>query len=266
MAQSDGQKAFAAGIDALKAEGMPVAFMETVLSDYFDVWITKSGNNVLHRLNIMRLSKSTMDDIKGATMDGRSHEVVGLQTAYHESTHAFIDLMEEKAPLKPIVASARDYYSRATRSDGHKVQDPYRALQESAATYVGHRAANYWWMHEHLLLLEEFTKEGTVIDPDIDFSSLTKIGQVYNRQMDDNLFGYEPYSSWRGGAQIELDVAIHPALKTYCDDVILEGKVKDTFLDYFTAGTTHRVRKIADRVNKLKGRTNWDPRSSSRYK
>ena len=70
---------------------------------------------------------------------------ISVLRAYHEGTHAFIDLVDYDDTRE--FGEAMKYYEWAKLKNGDNVWpdvDTERAVQEAAAMYVGNRAATVW--------------------------------------------------------------------------------------------------------------------------
>ena len=212
--------------------GMPARFLRLVATKYtFD----ETSGDVSYAntwLNTMNFDKADLASLKsGFRPGGTLGEASTIQTIYHESTHAYLDLKENERKFKEFIREGIAYYRGAPLQGGGVADDPDRVFQEAAASYVGHRGATWYSTYDLIEVYRESVDERTWDGRgNKDFYDnmeklARKIPDEYDTAMRDRVFGYEEIR----GNQVETTKAISARIKAFCDDEILEGKISDTF-------------------------------------
>jgi hypothetical protein len=241
--------ALAQFIDTASNLGMPVNLLRRVRSDYTIKF--RRGDGVDHIKpfwNDLVLYETTVQGLqppKSRWADSQS-----VQTLYHESTHAIIDI--DDIDDNGLFKSAAFEFDRAKLINGSRVDDPDRVTQEAAACYVGHRAANAWQIFQKIefwmtILDKRETGEMTAERAREVLSFTTNglgIGEYYERQMGKRIFGYQDV----GSRQVDVNYPIPNLLRVYCDSV-LENKILDSFA-HMTLFTS-RYEALKERLGKL---------------
>ena len=157
-----------------------------------------------------------------------------VNTLYHEATHAYIDLVD--LDDENLWAEAVWIYKRAKLKSGKMVSHPSRVVNEAAAMYVGHRASSMYHVWTQMA-----TSWNSVLDL-VDAKKLTRaqmdlviaryvpegtIEAAYNTAMREVVFGYD--AEGLGPQDEVIGQPIPQQLRTYCDAVILEDKIKNDF-------------------------------------
>jgi hypothetical protein len=219
----EGATTLAQFIDIAEAQGMPVKVLRRVKEGYsLKPWADSDGSRMT--LNRLDLTESTMSGLRQSPISTSS-----VGTLYHEATHAFLDLTDDDETS--MFENVMSVYKDALLFDGTHVSDPERVAHEAAAEYVGTRAALTWQAMIMMAAAEGILDDvdsgkSTAADAVGDIGRMAPIPLTYNDQMQQRVFGYEEKS----GSQVS--VALQPIpeqLKDYCDNVILEGKIKDDF-------------------------------------
>ncbi len=215
----------------LSAMGLPVSMLETVSSSNVTF-------NYSQELAIANLSPGDRAHYNTATNElfvsytdlAEQKEISdgsSIGTLFHESVHAWFDVNTDNAEVKQLSESGAKYYENAPLlpppgSSGQQVaSDHERVFQEAAATYVEFRVTEWLTTYESLqkMLEDPAIAEGSDGD-------LKEVMDRYNRRVGRQDFGYE--ENWRG-TQFPTTKPISEELRTYLDQVILEGKMPSTF-------------------------------------
>jgi hypothetical protein len=162
-------------------------------------------------------------------------DVVSVQTLYHEGTHAYIDLVDYDDSRE--FGEAMQYYEMSKLADGNYLfeTDTERAVQEAAATYVGHRASTLWktwWRVKFVAQLVKNVADGQMtVARAIELMKLTGKSTVrndYEAAMRQQVFGYVSPDRFSDD-QVQLTKPIYYKLSAYCDRMILENSIADSF-------------------------------------
>lgn len=217
--------------------GLPVRFLRLVATRY-TFGETSGTSHVNPYFNSMNFDEDDLNMLKtefraGGTMG----EASTIQTVYHESTHAFLDLKDNEVKFKEFIRRGTDYYRQAPLVGGGTGTDPDRIFQEAAASYVGHRVATWYEALELIQSLRETVDEKTWSNQGSPgfYGRAEKMAREipadYDSRMSDRIFGYEEQGGglFSSSIQVETTRPISAAIKAFCDDEILEGKISDTF-------------------------------------
>jgi hypothetical protein len=166
--------------------------------------------------------------ISGSVADSGS-----VNTLYHEATHAYIDLVD--LDDENLWAEAVWIYKRAKLQSGKMVSHPGRVVNEAAAMYVGHRASsmyNVWTKMAQLNAVVDLVdaKKLTPAQMDSVIARYLPEGTIeagYNKAMREVVFGYD--ADGLGPQDEVIGQPVPQQLRTYCDAVILEDKIKNDF-------------------------------------
>lgn len=120
---------------------------------------------------VFDLSKATIEKNDGS---GRPLlPLAPIGTLSHEATHAFLI---ESNDAKPALEAAEQYYANPPLKNGGTMNDPERAVQEAAATYVKHRVVSLLHAHNALSIAETALKAGD------DFGNEMGVKGTYRRR------------------------------------------------------------------------------------
>ena len=226
------QADFQSFADEMQLNGMPAGFLQVVAKNYnigskSDTLLPflHAPNSVQQACNQMYLSDDVMDDILDLDLEGKGNSSGGVQTAYHEGTHAFLDLMKSDPKYADFIKKGTDDY-RGAKLDHKKgkVDDPERVFEEAAASYVGWRASAYWSAYDGLHDLMGRIGKGEIPADKVD-DYLAIYRESYNESMMERKFGYQ----MKGGKQVEVDQSISPEMKGFLDSELLQGQFNDDF-------------------------------------
>jgi hypothetical protein len=216
-------------ITAAESFGMPVRVLRYV-DDKAKLSTVKSGNDEAYRPFFRTLSLSNDSVTSLSALSPRPpSEAEHVQTAYHEATHAYLDVRaKEEAAFQTTMGGWQMLFDGAPLADGSKGDDTDRLVQEAAAEYVGHRASRFW------MALEAITYAGLRLEKTKSqerkfWDSLRRIPLAYNTAMSQRSFGYQDRGPFWSSHQVQTTMAIPGPLKDFCDRVILEGRIPDHF-------------------------------------
>jgi hypothetical protein len=230
-------------VEGVAGYGMPVNFLRTVGGNYY-LLFNDSVNQVNRRLDILWLRRDNIKTLPSTiSPEPPFGESTVISTIYHEATHAFFDIMNDRPVVKDLVGRASGYYLGAPfkNAPNLKLEKPEIVVQEGAAMYVEQRAATWWKTFEALTLLRQDALTNAAVMTNF-HTKLIPIRQDYDRELAQLSFGYEPrsISGSKGIQQLYVNKPIFPELKRYLDQVLLESKIPDQFdqVLYFTSLAT----------------------------
>lgn len=217
---------------------LPTNFLREVSSSYTFGSLSQENDYVKPYLNYMNLTQDTLHDALSGSGEEIPREPVngaaGIGTIYHESTHAYLDLMEDDPEFENFIERGEAYYKDAPLRDGTFANDPERVFQEAAASYVGTRVSNWWSAYEMLSILAEKKKSRNISDKEIDIRSRTidRILEDYNNTASDS-YGYQEKGGFLGygSHQVETDRKMSPGMVKFLEEKFLEGKIPRNFED-----------------------------------
>lgn len=236
---SDGAQRYRQFVLDAEQYGLPTRFLQYLLSANYNFKLThakgRSDNQVNLDSNQLVLTSIVMDNVKSLNPRAIGPESESIDTIYHESTHAFMDLVSEHGDSKwrTISKNGEVYYSRAPLKDGMKALSAERLFNEAAAMYVGWRASHWWERYESLTYMALKIDKGETpyqeIPKILDFQRT-----LYNKHMAERIFGYVEQPALAkgeifGSSQIETTKKISDELKNFLDQELLEGKIPDDF-------------------------------------
>lgn len=218
-------------IQAAGNVGMPVRMLKRVREEYTVRFLPGGGTNYVEWFwNNLILYENT---VKGLRRVGKkpasSTSVLNL---YHEAAHAVIDI--DDIDDTSMFDSARIEFARAKLTNGKRVSDADRVTHEAVGCYVGHRAAMAWAVWEKLAIWNDIldSVEAGTVTVAHGQNSLNVISEGagisgwYDLKMQEQVFGYQEVGSK------QIFVANYPmpsGLRAYCDGILLENKIYDTF-------------------------------------
>jgi hypothetical protein len=205
--------------------GLPTGFLREVDTGFClnEAWF--AGDSVYKLFNVMNLTGDTVLDLQTLST-ARVGGAAGVQTLYHESTHAWFQLKAKVATVAQVVRRGVEYYEGAPLEGGARADDAPRLFNEAAAGYVGHRAGHWWLCFQGLALLAVRDSGGPAVA-----RLRSELRRRYNRAMSERVFGYQDTGGVLGvgSKQTETTRPISPDLKAFLDQTLLEGKVPDAF-------------------------------------
>src|SRR5262245_30742393 len=119
-------------VQQLEGYQMPVRFLRLVGAKY-SFGETSGISNRNTWLNTMDPDKADVDMLKGGFRPGGTLDEASLiQTIYHESTHAYLDLKENEQKFSSFIKDGIAHYRGAPLRGGGSATDPDRIFQEAA--------------------------------------------------------------------------------------------------------------------------------------
>lgn len=239
-------------LDALEKHGMPVAFLRHVDAH---VPMVASDTDALKGWKWdlkLHLSAGTLRSLANPVPDTIGGEAAPIHTLYHEGTHAYLHSKRAEPAVVRLREEALRYYRDAGLAVGGTATDPARIVEEAAADYVAHRASMLWRAMEALEEGAEVERTAGGMNRfqlEEQVKKCTESPEEYNRKGAQLVFGYQNDYWGYGSRQLMTTKPISFALKDYCDQVILQGKIPDSF-----DGLPEFVRKhgeVAARLRRL---------------
>lgn len=219
-------------LDALEKHGMPVAFLRHVEAH---VPLVASDTDALKGWKWdmqLHLSAGTLRPLANPVPDTIGGEAAPIHTLYHEGTHAFLYSKRAEPAVVRLREEALRYYRDAGLAVGGTATDPARIVEEAAADYVAHRAAMLWRTMEALAEAAEVERTAGGMNRfklEEKVKECAELPHEYNRKGAQLVFGYQNNYWGYGSRQLMTTKPISFALKNYCDQVILQGKIPDCF-------------------------------------
>ncbi|CAN92241.1 hypothetical protein sce2082 [Sorangium cellulosum So ce56] len=215
--------AFSKFIENAKKYGLPTKILERIK---FPERTIELGNADQYNpvLNTLSLRKDTLQSVENMAPTLPFGESSSIQTIYHESTHAILDLLENDPKFAKFIKAGVAHYQGAPTTAGKPTNDPERVFQEAAASYVGGRVASWWSALECLTV-------ATTIPVDKRAKWVARCRKEYDSAMTERIFGYSYEGIWAqlSNDQTSTTRAISEEMKTFMDQELLEGKIPDSF-------------------------------------
>jgi outer membrane protein OmpA-like peptidoglycan-associated protein len=211
------QEKFEKFIGAAGRHGLPTRFLSTVAEHYHVV----EGESPVTKPLRSRIELPS--DTFAHELDlGLPLENQAVSSAFHEASHAFLDLAKKDPKWRLFIEVGEEHYRNAPAAGGATLSNRERILQEAVAEYVDHRAEAYWSALQSLHLAYRHNN----LTP----SQIDKIAHRYNEEMKKRVFGYSQ-GTLGLGEQVFTTRQISDELKTFIDRELLEGKLPDRFED-----------------------------------
>ncbi|MCP4137523.1 MAG: DUF4157 domain-containing protein [bacterium] len=223
------KKKYAAFVKQVASNGLPVKFLRAVKKEYYVLYGTGDGANL--NLEYLELTKETLED--AGEIPGKNDYVrhmaqysSSIGTLYHESVHAYLEMLSDENRHTGIIKRGIQYYKDAPLINGDKASDPARIFTEAAASYAGLRTAAWWralsWLK--YAIHDADTKQKAM--------QAIELGRKdYNKSVKDRTVGYQESGGFLGyfTYQNTTTKPISAELKQFVDSHILENKIPDTF-------------------------------------
>jgi hypothetical protein len=220
-------------IKAAERHDLPVGFLRYVSQSSYTYSTSDSSSYVLPTFNHMVLEEGAVESGANLALPLPMGESSAVQTIYHETTHAWLDLKENDPEVSALMKHGETYYRSAPLLRGAaKADDPSRLFHEAMGSYVGHRAGSYWAALEGLSIVNNLATKG--IDP----AKRAKIIRMarsarseYGRAMGERVFGYQNGPGWFSAFREQNDTTkiISDKMKDFCDRTLLETKIPEQF-------------------------------------
>jgi hypothetical protein len=213
-----------------KTIGLPTKMLEKVyLNNYALAFHNRNSGARWTGKRTIAFPRGIVKALDLVQIDGIHDEARAIGLLFHEGTHALIDDTLKTGDLEfhALHNRAKRHYTNAKFVDGSPVPSAGldSAVTEAAAWYV-HENVYVWWMAREIM--EDLSRgghvhQGSLVYP-MPIHVLRDLLFITNYARKAN-FGV----SWAGANTddfMRLAEPIHPGLKSYCDEVVLEGKIK----------------------------------------
>jgi hypothetical protein len=185
-------------------------------------------NEISTWFNTLYFRNDTLAKVDSLSSSPKPGAEAGVQSIYHEATHAWFDIMSMRADAAGVVTRGKTYYLGSLRRSGQKVDDEERAVQEAAAEYVAHRASSYFAAYSGLSYYEKLLDHRPPNGASQALSIVKRVPSEYDLQMADRRMGYQMMSLFSSD-QDPLTKPISADLRAFCDRVLLERRIPDSF-------------------------------------
>src|SRR4051794_20797600 len=108
-------------IEAAERNGLPVRFLREVVKGYALKTADDDDDRVKPALNRLYLSANTLSSVQKMAPTLPFGEAPGIQTIYHEATHAYFDLKQEDPSVASLLADCTRYYEAGSLSNGETI-------------------------------------------------------------------------------------------------------------------------------------------------
>jgi hypothetical protein len=203
--------------------GLPVRLLQEVGRSVRISIRTTNDDHYKPWLNELVLGVNTMTDLAGMSNLDQVGGSAGIETLYHEATHAWFDLHARDLTVRRLMGLGEHHYENAPVRGGSTTSDPSRMLQEAAGMYVGHRAKTWWVAYDMLTAM----RARNMLTPE----QVARLRAEYNRGMAERVFGYSMEGGILGigGEQKETSMPMASEVVTFLDRELLEGRIPHTF-------------------------------------
>lgn len=227
MSDTAARQGFVDFIARAERFGLPVGMLRNVArSDY--TYRQGSSTSVSPWLNTMTFEPADLAAVANMSPSKPRKEARGVQTIYHEATHAWLDVKQDDAEVRVLRQEGREYYKDAPLSAG-QADDPERIFEEAIASYVGHRTSTYWQALEELTIIADTLAAKPAPDAQARILGQAKtVRATYERQMGERVFGYQT-PGWWSSQQIYTKRLVSSSIKDFADVRLLENKLPDQF-------------------------------------
>lgn len=221
-------------VDAADKQGLPTAFLRRILSSTYGV-VTDGifGDSTNVTLNTIFFKRKVLDGVANFGLHLPLDSMQHVDTIYHESVHAYFDLLENDPRFRGIIARGIEYYRNAPTVNGLKARHPERLFQEAVADYVADRVGETW--KAALELAQQDNRPNAA-------QHTQTIKNLYNEAMARRVFGYSNESGFF--AEDHTQRPISAELKAFLDREILETKIPDNFDDNRILKSTINNRRL----------------------
>jgi hypothetical protein len=208
--------------------GLPVTFLKVVGKSYsFGVrWTAGLSETDVYFNKITLSSASLYDQLVDLKYGPGGPGASALTSAYHEGSHAYLDLKENEPQFKKFVADGKAHYAGAPMTDGTTCRDPERLLTEAVATYVADRAIAWWIAFDTLASLTVDAAAGKR-SAGVQAQLANKARASYNSvcKKADYVYGYDEVNN----QQVDTARPMTAALRAFLDKEFLEDRIPDEF-------------------------------------
>lgn len=227
MADTTARQGFVNFIARAERFGLPVGMLREVgRSNY--TYKQGSSTSVSPWFDTMTFEPADLAAVANMSPSKPRKEGRGVETIYHEATHAWLDIKKDAAEVKALREHGREYYKNAPLTAG-RADDPERVFDEAVASYVGHRTSTYWQALEELTIISDTLATKPAPDAQARIVKQAKtVRAAYERLMGERVFGYQT-PGWWSSEQIYTKKIVSSRIKTFADTQLLESKLPDQF-------------------------------------
>lgn len=211
-------------VKSVGTRGLPSKLFAPVLKKYSIDEADVDENYTSPWTDTIVFKRNVLDKVGGAafTTPATLSFAGDAGTIFHETVHAFLDVMQDDPKVKPVIDQATAYYKDAPLGDGSDTtSDPGRVFTEAAAEYVDARVSE-WWMT--MSVLTTYIGAGKLSQKLLD-----KQRRDYDAMGAKRVFGYDETMIRKTKRWTTRPIS--PDLKKFLDDELLEGKLPDKFDD-----------------------------------
>jgi len=228
---------YRATVNDLKAQGLPVGFLEWVATKAETGEYSMESSSPLSLLgNDKFLPTFRKLNLDPASLEGWREiakgghvRVSSTGSLIHEATHAYLDAKKEDKEYADFIAKGVEHYRNAALKGGGTATDPERIFQEAVASYVQWRISAYASARDQLQTYSQLAATGDYAVSAEKFKSmLDDVAREYDASQADFTFGYQ--DKFLKG-QVDTTREISPEMRAFIDTKILEGKIPDRFSD-----------------------------------
>lgn len=233
---SDKKAEYRRAIGALETVGMPVDFLRTVARDYDIDETARDGAYVSPVFDTLYLEASEWRSLgRHLALGDGGNEWAAVQTLYHESTHAWLDLKRDEAAVAALRAHGEAHYADAPMRGGDTASDPARLFQEGMAMYVAGQALAYYRALDRIAtmsaLIDRLAWEGSLrpTDPFVD-TVVAEIRLDYNAEVAEPVHAYQDRPWYRfDGSQWHTTRPLSERMRRFARETLLEGAIPRVF-------------------------------------
>lgn len=211
--------------------GLPVRFLREVANSSYTI-AEGSATQVIPWINRMTFTSQDLASAARASQ-GAADGLIAVTNFYHESTHAWIDLYDDRPELRALIEHGARHYLNAPLVEGRTVDDPDRVFQEAMAEYVANRAANYWNACNRLAFLGSALRSKDKLQPRgraVGLAAAREVRTAYDRLQAQGTFGYQNQGWFQAESQKPVLRPMTDRMKEFADREILERKIPYSFL------------------------------------
>ncbi len=210
---------------------MPVGFLREVASSDYTILAIGKSSSVMRSLDILFLDDKDLHGMSIALSDADSASQ-HLQNAYHEATHAWLDLKSDLPEVQALRERGVANYHNAPVEHG-ATADPERLFEEAMGAYVGQRAVVYWTALAKLRSWSSSRIDMTIArSVKMMTRAVSEVPMQYDEGMRERVFGYQspPWYAGHSNDQNRTSQAITREMKSFADERLLENKIPDLFV------------------------------------
>jgi len=233
-----------------KRHDLPINFLERITLTHYNFRTGAHHNYVRTCINLfdklfpnwcssINVTAMVADDLEYFIRSPLISETIpSISMLYHEYTHAYFFLIQERNPLilkyhptaPQLIEAGLAYYKKAPLVNGKKANDPERILTEAAASYVENRIAKWLFAYTSLKhLLMKLNNPSHHITTKAANQYLQNTIIKYNELRSYYGYQFSKPSFFEKERQVSTTKPIMPKLKIFLDKNLLEHKIPPSF-------------------------------------